>query len=69
MGSSPVLFTAASHPRVVTVPLGLFPKAPVPEYEFFADHRHEWLPEVEGVITFGTMPSGSMKESAAGAGG
>ncbi|CZT18664.1 uncharacterized protein RCC_04508 [Ramularia collo-cygni] len=54
--SSPLFFSTASHPTMITVALGLFPKAPVPEYEFFAGHRHEWQPGVEGVVAFETMP-------------
>lgn len=59
---SPALFLMPNHPGLITVPLGLFPKAPVPEYEFFADHRPEWQPGVEGVVAFGTMPPGMMKQ-------
>jgi hypothetical protein len=40
-----------------SVPLGLFPKIPQPEYEFFAARKMEWLPKLEGVQSYDLMPT------------
>jgi len=39
-----------------SVPLGIFPKIPQPEFEFFATRKMEWQPKLEGVQSFDLMP-------------
>jgi hypothetical protein len=50
-------FTIPHWEQMCSVPLGLFPKTPQPEYEFFAAHKMEWLPKLEGVQSFDLMPT------------
>jgi hypothetical protein len=40
-----------------SVPLGLFPRIPLPEFELYASRKMEWLPNIEGVKTFDQAPT------------
>jgi hypothetical protein len=40
-----------------SVPLGIFPKIPHPEFEFYTARKMEWLPDLEGVTSFKLAPT------------
>jgi len=43
-----------------SVPLGLFPKIPQPEFELYAASKMEWLPKIEGVESFDKAPTATL---------
>jgi hypothetical protein len=43
-----------------SVPLGLFPKIPRPEFEFYAARKMPWLPSLEGVKVFDMAPTAAL---------
>jgi hypothetical protein len=43
-----------------SVPLGLFPRIPQPEFELYAARKMEWLPNIEGVETFNKAPTATL---------
>jgi hypothetical protein len=53
-------FTIPHWEEGCSVPLGIFPKIPQPEYEFFAARKMEWLPKLEGVQSFDLQPTVSL---------
>jgi len=50
-------FTIPHWQEGCSVPLGIFPEIPQPEYEFFAARKMDWLPKLEGVHSFDLMPT------------
>lgn len=53
-------FTIPHWKDSCSVPLGIFPKIPHPEFEFYTARKMEWLPEIEGVTSSDMAPTATL---------
>lgn len=60
IGSSQIYFTIPHWKKSCSVPLGLFPKIPQPEFELYTARKMEWLPTLEGVLSFVLAPAANL---------
>jgi hypothetical protein len=59
-GGSTTHFTIPHWKESCSVPLGIFPKIPRPEFEFYTSRKMEWLPSLEGVKSFDMAPTATL---------
>lgn len=55
--NSQIYFTIPHWKESCSVPLGIFPKIPRPEFELYAARKMDWLPDIEGVRSFDLAPN------------
>ena len=56
LGAVPDENTRAEWAEYAFVSVGLFPRMPVPEYELFTKHRHDWVKPIEGAKEYDYLP-------------
>lgn len=55
---SPIMSKPAVFPTKCVMKMGLFPRIPKPQFETFAEHRHDWQGTHEGLEQYATLITG-----------